>query len=67
MIKLLSNEGLNVKGILRNEGLNVKGILTDFILKKLSKNSKSEFFAPICSFPPGSTFPQRNLAEIVSL
>ena len=25
------------------------------------------FFAPICSFPPRRTFPQRNLAEIISL
>ena len=28
------------------------------------KFSKFEFFAPICSFSLGSTFPQMNLAEI---
>ena len=31
----------------------------------LSKISKLEFFASICSFPHRRTFPQRNLAEII--
>ena len=44
---------------------NLKGTLTNF--SPLLKNSKFEFFAPIYSFSPRRTFPQRNLADIVSL
>ena len=40
--------------------LRVKSILTDFIKRTLSKISKFQFFASICSSPPRSTFPQRN-------
>ena len=53
------------------EKINTCNILKAYSLISLrdrfQKFQNVNFFASICSFPPKNTFPQRNLAAIISL